>query len=76
VLDAMGGSLPLPARGVRSANYAVLAGATMPALFLECGFLTNREDARELTSPDFQQSLAIAVARGITEFAASGEATQ
>lgn len=75
VLDAMGGSLPLPARGIRSANYAVLAGATMPAVFLECGFLTNREDARELTSPDFQETLAIAVAAGIAEFAASAGAT-
>ncbi len=32
-------------RGVKKANYAVLRETRMPAILIECGFMTNREEA-------------------------------
>jgi N-acetylmuramoyl-L-alanine amidase len=72
LLDEMTDALPIPNRGIREGAYAVLAGATMPALLVECGFLTNRQDARQLSQEDFQAKVADAVARGILSFRAQG----
>jgi len=69
LLESMGSLLGLPSRGVHTAAYAVLAGATMPAVQVECAFLTNAEDAREMQRADFRESVAIALARGIHEYA-------
>jgi N-acetylmuramoyl-L-alanine amidase len=65
-------TLDIPSRGVRSAPYAVLAGATMPAVLLECGYLTNRDDRRRLEDDDYQAKLASAIARGIDRFRGGG----
>lgn len=72
LLEALGESVPLPNRGARSAGYAVLAGATMPAVLVECGFLTNREDAGQLVDSDFQETVASALAQGVLQFRDSG----
>lgn len=47
--------------------YAVTA-TKMPALLIECGFMTNREDLANLTDPNWQQPFAGAVARGIDQY--------
>ncbi len=46
----------------------VLTGATMPAILVEVGFLSNTSEARLLIQPDYQQQLAEAVAAGIEDF--------
>ncbi len=60
--------LDLRDRGVKQAPFVVLTGATMPAILVEVGFLSNRTEASRLAQPDHQQALARAIATGIDAF--------
>jgi N-acetylmuramoyl-L-alanine amidase len=55
-------------RGVKQAPFVVLTGATMPAILVEVGFLSNTSEAKKLIQPEYQQQLAEAVAAGIEDF--------
>jgi N-acetylmuramoyl-L-alanine amidase len=55
-------------RGVKRANYYVLRKSRMPAVLIECGFLTNRLDARRASSSEYRDRLARQIARAIREF--------
>ena len=55
-------------RGVRQAPFVVLTGATMPAVLVELGFLSNADEARRLNDSGHQQELAEAIAAGIEDF--------
>lgn len=57
-------------RGVRQANYHVTRETKMPAILLECGYLSNTKDEALLYSEDFQQRVAEAVVAGIKEYLA------
>ena len=59
---------PGPNRGVKQAPLAVLTNALMPAVLVEVGFLTNREEERLISRGEFQGQLAAAMARAIREF--------
>lgn len=54
-------------RKVRQANYHVTRETKMPAILLECGYLSNTKDEALLFSDDFQQRVAEAVVAGIKE---------
>ena len=54
--------------GVRSAPFYVLMGARMPAVLLELGYLSNKEDAVRLKSPIFHERLAEGIADGIAAY--------
>jgi len=55
-------------RGVKQAPFVVLTGATMPAILVEVGFLSNPSEASRLARPEHQQELARAIATGIDAF--------
>jgi len=55
-------------RGVKEANFAVLRLTAMPAILVECEFLTNPTQLRFLASPRNQEKLAAAIADGIDSF--------
>ena len=55
-------------RGVKQAPFAVLTGATMPAVLVEVGFLSNPEEEQRLASPSEQARLAATLAEGILAF--------
>jgi N-acetylmuramoyl-L-alanine amidase len=55
-------------RGVKQANFYVLRGAFMPAVLVELGFLSNREEEKLLSSNAFQEKLANALFEGIKNF--------
>jgi N-acetylmuramoyl-L-alanine amidase len=57
-------------RGVKQAPFYVLAGARMPAVLLEVGFISHREESRKLRSREYQDRIADAVADGIQAFRA------
>ncbi len=46
--------------------------AEIPAVLIECGFLTNEEEKTRLTSPDYQKRLAVAIAAAVSEQLAAG----
>ena len=58
---------PGPNRGVKQAPLAVLTNALMPSVLVELGYVTNRQEERLLSDPEFQgraaESLAAAVRR-------------
>lgn len=52
-------------RGVDQAGFYVLMGASMPAVLVECGFLTNPDDAKVLASERGRQKIADALLESI-----------
>jgi len=52
-------------RGVKTAGFHVLLGAKMPAVLVEVGFVSNREEARQLRSASHRKKIAAAIADGI-----------
>ena len=59
------GGAPSPNRGVRRRGYYVLRKARVPAVLVECGFLTNPSDAEYAQLGSYRQQLAEEIARGI-----------
>jgi N-acetylmuramoyl-L-alanine amidase len=54
--------------GVKQAPFYVLAGARMPAVLLEVGFLSNEAEAAKLRQREYRDRIADAVADGIRAF--------
>jgi N-acetylmuramoyl-L-alanine amidase len=52
-------------RGIRRAPFCVLIGAKMPAIIVECGFMSNERDRRKLADRRFLEKLARGMAQGI-----------
>jgi len=46
----------------------VIANVTSPAVLIEGGFLTNKEDISKLATEDYRDQLAAAVADGILHY--------
>jgi N-acetylmuramoyl-L-alanine amidase len=59
-------------RGVKQAPFYVLAGARMPAVLLEVGFISNRAEAARLRSAAHQDRIAQAIAEGVRAWRAAG----
>lgn len=57
-----------PMKKATSALY-VLDRATVPAILIECGFLSNIEEEKKLLDDDYQKKLVMAIASGLSEFA-------
>jgi N-acetylmuramoyl-L-alanine amidase len=54
-------------RGVRRRGYYVLRRTRIPAVLVECGFLTNPTEAQYAQSSSYRQQLAEAIGRGVRE---------
>ena len=52
-------------RGVKTAKFQVLQESKMPGVLIECGFLSNKEEAKKLRSAEYQEKLAEGIAQGI-----------
>ncbi|CEG23461.1 Sporulation-specific N-acetylmuramoyl-L-alanine amidase [Planococcus massiliensis] len=50
-----------PDRGVKGADFAVLRDTSMPAVLIECGFMTNRIELELLKSENYRTSCAGAI---------------
>jgi N-acetylmuramoyl-L-alanine amidase len=55
-------------RGVKQAPFYVLAGARMPAVLLELGFISHAEESAKLRDPAYQDRIADAIAQGVAAF--------
>ena len=59
------GGAPSENRGVRRRGYFVLRRTNMPAVLVECGFLTNPTEASYAQNASYRQKLAEAIAAGV-----------
>ncbi len=55
-------------RGVRQARFYVLRNTSMPAVLVETGFVTGREDAERFQSTAAREQIADAIAEGIISY--------
>ena len=63
-----GCSLGSKSRGTKSARFAVLRGARMPAVLVEVGFITHPGEEAHLRTPDYRQRVAEGIRRGVLAF--------
>ena len=59
--------LGLKDRGIKVQSFQVLRDTDMPAVLIEHGFYTNKEECEKLKTDSFRQKCAIADAKGILE---------
>lgn len=55
-----------------NSTYYILKKTTVPTIIVECGFLSNWEEADRLTSEDYQERVAWAIHLGIMRYINSG----
>ncbi|RPI16764.1 MAG: N-acetylmuramoyl-L-alanine amidase [Ignavibacteriae bacterium] len=55
-------------RGVMQAGYWVLLGASMPSILVECGYISDENDVKILTSDQGQTSIANALFEGYKSY--------
>jgi len=61
-------STKLVNRGVKFANFYILKWTKMPAILVECGFVSNPKEEAMLRNDAFQTQLAIAIANGVANY--------
>jgi N-acetylmuramoyl-L-alanine amidase len=54
-------------RKLKTADYHVLRETKMPAVLVECGFMTNKEDLVLLKNDKYRKNCALAIVRGLEE---------
>src|SRR3989440_6615601 len=59
------GGAPSANRGVRRRGFYVLRNTRIPAVLVECGFLTNPTEAQYAQNSAYQQKLALEIAHGV-----------
>ncbi len=55
-------------RGVKKAPFIVLIGANMPSILAEISFLSNPQDERRLSTPEYRQKVAEAIYKGMAKY--------
>ena len=55
-------------RGTQAKQFFVIANVTSPAVLIEGGFITNKDELLKLASEDYRDQLAAAVTDGILRY--------
>lgn len=55
-------------RGVKNEAFYVIKNTNMPSALVECGFITNPDEANRLKTPDYQNRVMDAIATGVNEY--------
>ena len=55
-------------RGTQPKQFFVIANVTSPAVLIEGGFITNKDELSKLVSEDYRDQLAAAVADGVLRY--------
>ena len=71
--DALCAALGRNARLANPGNNYVTRLPSVPSVLVECGFLSNPEDERDLQDPGFQQRIADAIADGVLAYLSRNE---
>ncbi len=67
----MSGDLNTPNRGARHCRYFVVRNTLQPAVLIETGFLTNKQEEKRLNSSEYRQKMAESIVRTIIAYASS-----
>lgn len=59
---------PSRVRKANAGDYYVLRNSALPSVLVECGFLSNAEEEKQLLSQAYQQRIAVAIADGVAAF--------
>jgi len=68
VFHSMLGHIPEFDRGIKRARFAVLRHTKIPAILVEGGFLSERNDSKSVASPAWRADLAEAISVGIENY--------
>lgn len=60
--------LQLPDRGIRHGRMAVLKGLNCPGVLIECGFISNLQEASTLKTNSYQENLTSSICEGIKRY--------
>lgn len=60
-------------RGMKRANFMLLRETVMPAVLVECGFMTNRAELMLLKSPKYRSTCATAISTAILDYTTDKE---
>jgi len=63
------GRLNVRGDGMRFCHFYVVRNTLVPAVLVETGFLSNRQERAKLVSPDHRQKIAEIIARGVLDYA-------
>jgi N-acetylmuramoyl-L-alanine amidase len=66
--QALAGRVEMSPRAVQQAPFRVLVGANMPAALVEIGYLSNAEQEGQLTTPAYQEQVAMALLDALIKF--------
>jgi N-acetylmuramoyl-L-alanine amidase len=61
-------NLSIHSRGVKQAGFYVLRGAFMPAILVECAFVSNLDEEKLLKQKEFRKKLAVTLYQGICNY--------
>lgn len=70
------GRVPLAASGIGHAPLRVLESANMPAVLIEIGYLTNADQEKQLSTPEFQGAVAQGIVDAIVKFREVGSQSE
>lgn len=68
VISAICAKIGKPLRSSNPGDYFVTRESIPPAIIIECGFLSNSSDEKQLLSPAYKHTLAQGIAAGISAF--------
>jgi N-acetylmuramoyl-L-alanine amidase len=68
ICRSMNDNLDAKILGVKGGRYEVLRGPRMPAVLIEAGFLSNKDEERKLKNGFYRQKVAEAIFEGIKDF--------
>jgi N-acetylmuramoyl-L-alanine amidase len=68
IQEALVARTQAPNRGTKAEQFFVITNVRHPAVLVEGGFLTNKEDIARLTSNDYREQIAAAISEGVMRY--------
>jgi N-acetylmuramoyl-L-alanine amidase len=68
IQEAMIARTKAPDRGTKAEQFFVIANVTAPAVLVEGGFLSSKEEIAKLESSDYREQMAAAISEGILRY--------
>ena len=68
ILKNIGSLTRLHKKRVEQAGFLVLKSTDIPSLLIEAGYISNPQEARKLSTPEFQKKMALAIYSGVVQY--------